>query len=362
MADKRDYYEVLGVDRNADQETIKKAYRQLAKKYHPDANPGDKEAEAKFKEASEAYGILSDPEKKAQYDRFGHSAFENAGGGNYYQNMNFDDIFGSFSDIFSGMFGGGGSTRRRNPTGPQNGQNVLTSVRLSFEEAVFGAEKTVEINFKETCASCSGTGAKAGTSPETCTKCGGSGRVTITRQSLFGMMREEQACPDCNGTGQIIREKCPDCRGLGYKPTRKKISVKIPAGIEAGQRVRVAGQGEPGIRGGARGDLLVEVNVMRHDLFERDGVNLFSEMNIAFADAALGGDIKVRTIDGDVLFPIKAGTQTGTTIRLKGKGVPYLNNKDKRGDQYTRLVVDVPKHLNSKQKEALKAFKAAMEK
>ena len=355
-------YSVLGVEASATQEDIKKAYRKLAKKYHPDANPGDKEAEAKFKEASEAYGILSDPEKKAQYDRFGHSAFENgAGGANYYQNMDFDDIFGSFSDIFSGMFGGG-STRRRNPTGPQNGQNVLTAVRLTFEEAIFGAEKTVDINFKETCTSCNGSGARAGTSPETCPKCGGSGRVTVTRQSLFGMMREEQICPDCNGTGQIIRDKCPDCRGLGYKPIKKKISVKIPAGIDIGQRVRVAGQGEPGVRGGSRGDLLVEVNIAHHNIFEREGVNLFSEMDISFADAALGGDIKVRTIDGDVLFPIKAGTQTGTTIRLKGKGVPYLNNKDKRGDQYTRLNIDVPKHLNSKQKDALKAFKAAMEK
>ena len=362
MADKRDYYEVLGVDKNADQDTIKKAYRQLAKKYHPDANPGDAEAEAKFKEASEAYGILSDAEKKAQYDRYGHAAFENGGGGgNYYQNMNMDDIFSSFGDIFGSMFGGGGRSRR-NPTGPQNGQNVLASVRLTFEEAVFGCEKTIEINFKETCGTCNGTGAKPGTSPETCTKCGGTGRVTVTRQSLFGMMREEQACPDCGGTGKIIKEKCPDCRGLGYKPTRKKISVKIPAGIESGQRVRVAGQGEPGVRGGARGDLLVEVNVARHSVFERDSVNLYSEMNISFADAALGGDIKVQTIDGDVLWPLKAGTQTGTTIRLKGKGVPYLNNKDRRGDQYTRLVVEVPKHLNSKQKKALEAFKETMEK
>lgn len=361
MADKRDYYEVLGVDKNADQDTIKKAYRALAKKYHPDSNPGDAEAEAKFKEASEAYGILSDAEKKAQYDRFGHAAFENGGGGgNYYQNMNMDDIFSSFSDIFGGMFGGGG--RRRNSTGPQNGQNVLASVRITFEEAVFGCEKTVEIPFKETCQTCGGSGAKAGTSPETCPKCGGSGHITVTRQSIFGMMREEQVCPDCQGSGKIIKEKCPDCRGNGYKQTRKKISVKIPAGIDQGQRIRVAGNGEPGVRGGARGDLLVEVNIQRHNVFERESVNLYSEMRISFADAALGGDVKVQTIDGDVLWPLKAGTQTGTTIRLKGKGVPYLNNKEKRGDQYTRLVVDVPRHLNSKQRKALEAFKETMDK
>ncbi len=364
MADKRDYYEVLGVDRNADQDTIKKAYRQLAKKYHPDANPGDADAEAKFKEASEAYGVLSDAEKKAQYDRFGHAAFEAGGagaGGFSYQNMNMDDIFSNFSDIFGSMFGGGRSTRRSS-TGPQNGANVLASVRISFEESVFGCEKTIDINFKETCQTCGGSGAKPGTSPETCPKCAGTGRVVYQRQSLFGIMREEQACPDCNGTGKIIKDKCPDCRGTGYKQTRKKISVKIPAGISSGQRIRVAGQGEPGIRGGARGDLLVEVMVSRHDTFERDGVNLYSTSYISFADAALGGDVKVKTIDGDVLFPIKAGTQTNTRIRLKGKGVPYLDNKDRRGDQYTTLIVEVPKHLNSKQKDALKKFRETMEK
>ncbi|MGI6071494.1 MAG: molecular chaperone DnaJ [Lachnospiraceae bacterium] len=359
MANKRDYYEVLGVDRNADQDTIKKAYRQLAKKYHPDANPGDADTEAKFKEASEAYGVLSDAEKKAQYDRLGHSAFENGDfGGFSYQNMNMEDIFSSFSDIFGGMFGGSG--RRRSSTGPMKGANVRVSIRISFEEAVFGCEKTIEINFKDQCPTCSGTGAKPGTSPENCSKCGGTGRVVIQRQSLFGIMREEQTCPDCNGTGKIIREKCTDCRGTGIKQIRKKIAVTIPAGISSGQAIRVAGQGEPGLRGGTRGDLLVEVLVSAHKIFERDGINLYSTSTITFAEAALGGDIKVKTIDGEVLFPIKAGTQTNTKIRLKGKGVPYLNDKNRRGDQYTTLVVDVPKHLTSKQKEALKAFTAAM--
>lgn len=363
MAEKRDYYEVLGVDKNADQDTIKKAYRQLAKKYHPDANPGDADAEAKFKEASEAYGILSDAEKKAQYDRFGHAAFEAGGagaGGFNYQNMNMDDIFGSFGDIFGDLFGGGSSRTRRNPTGPQNGKNVRIQVSVSFEDAVFGCKKNIEIGFKEECATCHGTGAKPGTEPETCKKCGGTGRVIYQRQTLFGIMREEQACPDCGGTGKIIKDKCTDCKGAGYKQVKKQVEVSVPAGISSGQMIRVSGYGEPGVRGGARGDLLVEVIVKRHETFERDGNNLYSLEYISFAEAALGGDIKVKTIDGDVLFPIKAGTQTNTKIRLKGKGVPFLGAKDRRGDQYTTLIVDVPKHLNSKQKDALKAFADTM--
>ena len=364
MADKRDYYEVLGVDKNADQEEIKKAYRKLAKKYHPDANPGDQEAEAKFKEASEAYGVLSDAEKKAQYDRFGHAAFEAGGGAGQYSNMNMDDIFSSFGDIFGSMFGGGfgGGSRRRDPNAPAKGANVRSGIRITFEESVFGCEKKMTINYKDDCKSCGCTGAKPGTSPETCTRCGGSGQVVSQRQSLFGMVREVSDCPDCRGTGRIIREKCPECKGLGYKQIRKDISVKIPAGIASGQTLRVSGQGEPGSNGGPRGDLMVDIAVGRHSIFERDGYNLYSQMYIPFTDAALGGDIKVQTIDGDVLFPIKPGTPTGTRIRLKGKGVPYLNNENQRGDQYTTLVVDVPKHLNSKQKDALKAFADTMKK
>ena len=367
MADKRDYYEVLGVSKTASQDEIKKAYRSLAKKYHPDMNPGDKNAEAKFKEASEAYGILSDETKRKQYDQFGHAAFEQGGaGGGYtnYQNMNVDDIlrgFG-FGDIFGDLFGGGGfsSSRRQAYNGPRKGQNVGIGVKVTFEEAAFGCEKEVSINFKEECSHCHGTGAKAGTSPVTCSKCNGTGQVTYQRQSLFGVMREVGVCPDCNGTGKIIKEKCPECRGTGYKYTRKKISVSIPAGIDNGQSIRIAGMGEPGVNGGQRGDLLVEVNVQRHPIFQRDGVNLFSTMEITFTEAALGGDIKVKTIDGDVLFPIKAGTQTDTRIRLKGKGVPYLRDKTKRGDQYTTLVVSVPERMNAKQREALKAFDEVM--
>ncbi len=371
MADKRDYYEVLGVSKTASQDEIKKAYRQLAKKYHPDMNPGDKEAENKFKEASEAYGVLSDETKRKQYDQFGHAAFDGAaggGGGFNYQNMNVDDIlrgFG-FGDIFGDLFGGGGSfrsaygSRGAGAGGARRGQNVLTSVKISFEEAVFGCEKNITINFKEECKTCGGSGCKPGTSKIRCEKCGGSGQVVYTRQSLFGMMRDVQVCPDCGGSGQTIKEKCSDCRGTGYKTVKKTIAVKIPAGIDHGQSIRLSGQGEPGANGGPRGDLLVEVLIARHPIFQRDGMNLYSTSSITFAEAALGGDIKVKTIDGDVLFNIKPGTQTDTKIRLKGKGVPSLRDQNKRGDQYTTLVVKVPEKMNAKQKEALKEFDALM--
>jgi len=267
------------------------------------------------------------------------------------------------------LFGGGGfggfggfssGSSRRNYNGPMQGSNVRARIRISFEEAVFGCTKPIEINYKEECESCHGSGAKAGTSPEKCPKCNGTGQVTVTRQSLFGVMRSTQACPDCAGTGQIIREKCPDCKGAGYKQKKRKIDVKIPAGIDAGQSVRISGMGEPGTRGGQRGDLLVEVVIGSSKDFQRDGVNLYSEMDITFPEAALGGQIKVHTIDGDVLFPIKAGTQTGTTIRLKNKGVPYLRDSSKRGDQYTILNVTVPKLMTGKQKDALKAFDEVM--
>ena len=369
MADKRDYYEVLGISKTATPDEIKKAYRQMAKKYHPEANPGDKDAEAKFKEAAEAYGILSDPEKKKLYDQYGHAAFEAGGagaGGFNYQNMDMNDIFSSFGDIFGDLFGGGGfggfggGRSSRSYNGPSQGSNVRARIRISFEEAVFGCTKQVEINYKEECENCHGSGAKPGTSPEKCTKCNGTGQVTMTRQSLFGMMQSTTVCPDCSGTGKVIRDKCPECKGTGYKQRRKKMDVKVPAGIDNGQSIRIAGMGEPGFQGGQRGDLLVEVVIGESKDFQRDGVNLFSEMNITFPEAALGGQIKVHTIDGDVLFPIKGGTQTGTTIRLKNKGVPYLRDSNKRGDQYTILNVTVPKSMNSKQKDALKAFDDVM--
>ncbi len=358
MADKRDYYEVLGVDKGADDAAIKKAYRQLAKKYHPDTNPGDKEAEAKFKEASEAYAVLSDADKRRQYDQYGHAAFEGGAGGAGGSGFGFDfnDMGDVFGDIFGDLFGGG---RRRSNNGPMKGQNIRVGVRISFEEAVFGCEKEIEVSIKDECKSCNATGAKAGTSPVTCSSCKGSGKIVYTQQTLFGVTQQVQTCPECNGTGKTVKEKCSDCRGTGYIASRKKIRVSIPAGIDDGMAVRISGKGEPGKNGGPRGDLLVEISVMRHPIFQRQGYNLYSTSPISFAQAALGGDVKIKTIDGDVLFNIKPGTQTDTKIRLRGKGVPSTRSKLARGDQYVTLVVQVPEKLTEAQKEALKAFDLA---
>jgi len=354
---KRDYYEVLGVDRNADDGTIKKAYRQLAKKYHPDMNPGDAEAEKKFKEASEAYAVLSDPDKKRQYDQFGHAAFEGGmgGGGFDFSGMDMGDIFG---DIFGDLFGGG---RRRSSSsnGPMKGANLRAAVRISFEEAAFGCEKEIEITLKDECQTCHTTGAKPGTSPETCTKCGGKGKVVYTQQSFLGMVQNVQTCPECRGTGKIIKDKCPDCHGSGYIAKRRKIKVSIPAGIDNGQSVRIREKGEPGTNGGPRGDLLVEVNVSRHPIFQRQDMNIYSTAPISFAQAALGGEVRISTIDGDILYDVKPGTQTDTRIRLKNKGIPSLRNSSVRGDHYVTLVVQVPTNLNEEAKEALRRFDEA---
>ena len=357
MAEKRDYYEVLGVPKNADDAALKKAYRQLAKKYHPDTNPGDQEAEAKFKEASEAYAVLSDPQKRQQYDQFGHAAFDAAGGaGGFDFNMNdMGDIF----DIFGDFFGGGTRSRRTN-NGPMKGANLRASVRVTFEEAVFGADKELDLSLKDECSKCHGTGAKPGTTPSTCPKCNGKGQVVYTQQSLFGTVRNVQSCPECNGTGKVVKEKCPDCYGTGYISSRKKIAVTVPAGIDDGQCIRIRGKGEPGINGGERGDLLVEVNVSRHPIFQRQDYNIFSTVPVSFATAALGGEIRVKTVDGEVAYDVKPGTQTDTKVRLKGKGVPSLRNKSVRGDHYITLVVQVPERLNEEQKEALRRFDDAM--
>ena len=354
---KRDYYEVLGVDKGADDATIKKAYRQLAKKYHPDMNPGDKEAEKKFKEASEAYAVLSDPDKRRQYDQFGHSAFEGGGagggfGGFDFSGADFSDIFG---DIFGDFFGGGSRGGARN-NGPMKGANLRTSVRISFEQAVFGVEKELDLNLKDTCKTCNGSGAKPGTSPETCRKCGGRCQVVTQHSTPFGTIRNSQVCPDCGGTGKTIKEKCPDCHGSGYISSRKKIQVSIPAGIDNGQSVRIRDKGEPGVNGGPRGDLLVEVVVDRHPIFQRQEMNIFSTVPVSFAVAALGGEILIDTVDGKVVYDVKAGTQTDTRIRLRGKGVPSLRNKDVRGDHYVTLVVQVPDKLSNEAKELLKQF------
>ena len=356
MAEKRDYYEVLGVSKNASDADIKKAFRTLAKKYHPDMHPGDKECEEKFKEAQEAYAVLSDAEKRKQYDQFGHAAFDGTGGagadGFDFSGMDMGDIFG---DIFGDFFGGGGSRRRAND-GPMKGANLRTSVRITFEEAVFGCEKEIEMVLKDECATCHGTGAKPGTSPETCGKCGGKGKVVFSQQSFFGTVQNVQTCPECNGSGKVVKEKCPDCRGTGYIARKRKIQVTIPAGIDNGQSVRIREKGEPGINGGPRGDLLVEVVVSRHPVFQRQDMNIYSTAPITFAQAALGGEIRINTVDGDVLYEVKPGTQTDTKIRLKGKGVPSLRNKEVRGDQYVTLVVQTPTGLSGEAKEALRHF------
>jgi molecular chaperone DnaJ len=356
MADKRDYYEVLGVSKDASESEIKSAYRKLAKKYHPDMNPGDAEAEAKFKEASEAYAILSDEDKRHQYDQFGHSAFEGGAGGAGGFDFNSFDMGDIFGDIFGDLFGGGRGRSRGSRNGPMRGQNVRASVRITFLEACFGVDKELSLNIKEECETCHGTGAKPGTSPVTCTKCNGNGQVVYEQQSFFGTVRNVQSCPDCRGTGKIIKEKCSDCNGTGYIGSRKTISVSVPAGIDNGQSIRIRGKGEPGINGGERGDLLVEVTVARHPKFQRQGNDIFSTVGITFPQAALGGDIRIPTIDGDVLQKIKSGTPTDSRIKLKGKGVPSLRNANIRGDHYVTLVVEVPTKLTHAQIELLKEF------
>lgn len=356
MADKRDYYEVLGVSRDADDAALKKAYRALAKKYHPDSNPGDEAAAEKFKEASEAYSVLSDPQKRQQYDQFGHAAFDgSAGGGGFdFSSMDMGDIFG---DLFGDFFGG---SKKRTSTGPMKGQNIHTSVRVSFKEAIFGTDKEIELNLKDTCPVCKGSGAKPGTQPKTCTKCNGSGQVTYTQQSLFGVVRNVAACPDCKGTGKIIPDKCPKCLGNGYVQNRKKIQVAVPAGIDAGQSIRIREKGEPGINGGQRGDLLVEVSVTPDPVFKRQAENIYSTVQISYVDAVLGGTIRIPTVDGEVEQEIKAGTQPDTKLRLRGKGVPFLRNKSTRGDHYVTLAIKVPTKLTEEQKDALRAYDDAM--
>ncbi|EHO17131.1 chaperone DnaJ [Stomatobaculum longum] len=366
---KRDYYEVLGVSKDADDAALKKAYRMLAKKYHPDANPGDKQAEAAFKEVNEAYSVLSDPKKRAQYDQFGHAAFDprmggGSGGGFYEGNAaDFGDIFGDMfgGDIFGSFFGGGRGAQRQAANAPMRGANVRATVRLTFEEAIFGCKKKITIDYKEECETCKGSGAKPGTSPETCPTCKGQGKIVKMSQTMFGTVQNVQTCPTCHGSGKVVKEKCTSCNGTGYKRIRKSFEVSIPAGIDNGLSVRMPHGGEPGVNGGERGDLLVECIVSPHPIFKRQDTNIFSTVPISFATAALGGPIRIKTVDGEVEYTVKAGTQTDTRVRLSGKGVPSLRNPKIRGDHYVTLVVEVPTKLNAKQREALKNFDEAMQ-
>ena len=357
MAEKRDYYEVLGIQKGASEDEIKKAYKKLARKYHPDMNPGDKEAEEKFKEVNEANEVLSDPEKKARYDQFGFAGVDpnygaGAGGGAYGGGFDFGDLGDIFGSFFGGGFGGG---QRRNPNAPQRGESIRVSVSVSFTEAAFGCEKSVTLERSEQCPTCKGNGCAPGTTPEICPDCHGTGTVQTRRQTPMGVFASNGPCRKCGGTGRLIHQPCPDCRGTGAVRKRKTIKVNIPAGIDHGQTISLRGQGNAGRNGGPAGDLLITVMVQPHELFRRDGVDVFCEAPITFAQAVLGAELEIPTIDGKVKYSIPEGTQTGTVFRLKGKGIPVLNGRG-RGDQYVTVTIETPRNLNKEQKEALRRF------
>ena len=357
MAEKIDYYEVLGIQKGASEDEIKKAYKKLARKYHPDMNPGDKEAEEKFKEVNEANEVLSDPEKKARYDQFGFAGVDpnygaGAGGGAYGGGFDFGDLGDIFGSFFGGGFGGG---QRRNPNAPQRGESIRASVSVSFTEAAFGCEKSVTLERSEQCPTCKGNGCAPGTTPEICPDCHGTGSVQTRRQTPMGVFASNGPCRKCGGTGRLIHQPCPDCRGTGAVRKRKTIKVNIPAGIDHGQTISLRGQGNAGKNGGPAGDLLITVMVQPHELFRRDGVDVFCEAPITFAQAVLGAELEIPTIDGKVKYSIPEGTQTGTVFRLKGKGIPVLNGRG-RGDQYVTVTIETPRNLNKEQREALRRF------
>ncbi len=361
---KRDYYEVLGVQKGCSDDELKKAYRKVAKKYHPDLNPGDAEAEAKFKEANEAYAILSDAEKRQRYDQFGHAGVDpnfgagGAGAGGF-DFSDFGDIFDTFFGGGGGGFGGfggfGGSTRTRNPNGPIRGNNVNISINLSFIEAAKGCKKTININRMVRCEDCNGSGAAAGTSPEICPDCHGSGQVMTQQRTPFGMMQSARPCSKCGGTGKIIKDPCKKCNGQGRSRKAVKLEVSVPAGIDDGQTFVLRGQGDDGLNGGPAGDVNVTVSVRKDALFERDGYDVWCDVPITFTQAVLGAEVTVPTIDGKVSYNIPEGTQPNTVFRLRNKGISYINGKG-RGDQYVRVNIEVPTNLSSKQKEALREF------
>lgn len=356
MAEKRDYYEVLGVSKDASDADIKKAFRKLARKYHPDVNPGDKDAEAKFKEVNDAYATLSDPQKRAQYDQFGHDA-PNFGAGGFGGASGFGGAdFGDFGDIFN-MFFGGASPQGN--SGPQRGSDLRYDLTISFEEAAFGAKKTISVDKWVACPTCKGTGAKPGTKPETCPRCHGTGRVTSMQQTPFGRMQTQTTCPDCGGTGKIIKEKCPDCGGTGRKRETKRLEVNIPAGVDSGTRLRMSGEGEAGEAGGPAGDLYIYIRVRPHPVFSRQDNDVFMDQPINMAQAALGDEIEVPTLEGRIKFTIPAGVQDGARFRLKGKGIRGMRYG--KGDQYVTVHIDTPKSLTDEQRQLFERLAASLE-
>ena len=358
---KRDYYEVLGVSRGASEDEIKKAYKKMARKYHPDLNPGDKTAEEKFKEVNEAYEVLSDADKKARYDQYGHAGVDpNFGAGGFGGGFDGSFDFGDLGDIFGSFFGGGfGGGWRTNPNAPQRGESIRMSIAISFEEAAFGCEKAVTVERYETCDTCHGNGCAPGTSPEVCPDCHGTGTVQVRRQTPMGVFATSSPCPKCGGKGRIIHQPCKDCRGSGMVRKKKTIQASIPAGIDNGQTISIRGQGNAGKNGGPAGDLLITFTVRPHELFRREGTSVLCEAPITFTQAGLGAELEIPTIDGKVKYTLPEGAQSGTTFRLKGKGIPSINGRG-RGDQYVTVYIETPKNLNKEQKEALKKFAETM--
>jgi len=356
MSSKKDYYEVLGINRGASDDEIKKAYRKLAKKYHPDVNPGDKTAEAKFKEINEAYEVLSDPQKRARYDQFGHAAFDQSGGfgGNGFGGFG-DFDFGDIGDIFESFFGGFGGRSSRSRRDPQKGTDLKYAMEIAFEEAAFGVERSINIKRDENCPDCKGSGSKPGTSPETCKHCNGTGQIQIRQNTPFGSFVNVKTCNVCNGKGKIVVNPCGKCGGKGRIRKSVTIKVNIPAGIDDGQTISLRGEGNHGAEGGPAGDLYISIRVRPHPLFQRQGNDVICEIPITFVQASLGAELEVPTLDGKVRYTIPEGTQTGTIFRLKGKGIPYIRGNG-RGDQYVKVHVEVPKKLNERQKAALRQF------
>ena len=369
MAEKRDYYEVLGIGKNATDAEIKSAYRKLAKKYHPDLNPGDKTAEEKFKEVNEANDVLSDPEKRKRYDQFGFAGVDpNYGAGQGGYGGGFGGGFGGaggvdlgdiFGDLFGGGFGGFGGSSRANPNAPRKGHDIQASVILTFEEAAHGCTKKVTLNRQQTCPDCNGSGCEPGSSPETCIQCNGRGYVVTQQRTPFGVMQSQQPCPHCGGRGTIIKNPCKTCRGTGKTSARKTLEVKIPAGIDDDQNIALRGQGDAGTNGGPAGDVIVHVTVKTDNVFERDGYDVYVRVPITYSQAVLGAEIEVPTVDGKVAQKIPEGTQSGTKFRLRGQGIQYLNGRG-RGDQYVIVDVEIPKKLNRTQREALNAFENSL--